>query len=277
MAEEATNRRLRKQLVIGAVFIVILFFIGYGIYEWLEIDPTCYDNIQNGLEEGVDCGQLACGRTCAPAIFPIDIKETRLVPAGSEYDFLAQVYNPNSSYGASVVQFDVVIKLTDGEELQRRSGNFSILPGQTKFLVVPLFKNIPTDAQASLNIKSVEWQEFTDSGVSFVVKGERILPPDSANPNGYSLEATALNNSDYDFDRVEVVAILFDSLGEIIGANVTNINTHLSRTERYFKVTWPFLFATPPSRAVIEVNTNIFENSNYIRSHGTPERFQQYY
>src|SRR3989344_956254 len=116
--------RVQKQIIIGLVFIFIFGGIGYGIYSGLVTKASCTDGIKNGQEEGVDCGILACGKACEPAIMPINIISSQFFQVGQgDYDFVARVSNPNVSYGASRVEYS----------LGSSSGFFYIIPGQTKW------------------------------------------------------------------------------------------------------------------------------------------------
>ena len=138
---------------------------------------------------------------------------------------------------------------------------------------------------ASIDITEVEWEKVESfENISFPVQRKSYVV---TNRNGVfsELEAVILNNSDFDFDKVEVGVILFSqpeddhpSAGtdDIVAVNRTDIRTFLSRTERGFRVSWPTEF--PESvRQDIEVLTNVFENANFIRRYGTQERFQKYY
>jgi len=269
--------RLKKQLIIGAVLIIIILAIAYSIYEIYDVEPTCNDNIQNGLEEGVDCGVLACGIVCRPAIIPLQIKDQKLISLGQgDYDFVAQVYNPNTLYGSPKVSYNVVLKSLNGNELLRRPSTFYILPGQTKFVAYLALSGIAEEVRGEMDIVSVDWQEFNELTPSIIIRGEELKPPDASNPNGSSLSGIVVNNSDYGFDRVDVVGVVFDDTQQIVGINTTIINTLVSRSERQFKMIWPFSFVEGV-RTAVEAYTNIFENSNYLRNHGTQEKFQHYY
>ena len=133
--------RTQKQLIIGIIFILIAGGIGYGVYSGLVTKATCTDGIKNGKEEGLDCGALACGKACEPAIMPISIISSQFLEIGQgDYDFVAQVSNPNVSYGASRIEYS----------LGSNSGFFYILPGQTKYIIdTPVKLN-----QEVLNIQS---------------------------------------------------------------------------------------------------------------------------
>jgi len=85
------------------------------------------------------------------------------------------------------------------------------------------------------------------------------------------------NNSNFDLNRVETMVLLFDQSDSVIAANRTEILTFLAKTSRGFEVTWFAPFVGQVSRVEAEANTNIFENSNFLRQYGGQERFQQFY
>lgn len=279
------DSRTQKQLIIGSIFILIIGSIGYGFVDYFfVVESTCFDKVQNGIEEGVDCGLLACGVACEPAILPLNIISQKLIEVRpQDYDFVAQINNPNSFFGASRVRYELNIgvegkEIVDSNKMPlQKTGTFFILPGQTRFVIIPSIRSNDVLVGVSIDIKEVEWEKIEMfENLNFSVQRKNYLV---INKNGIfsELEGVVLNNSDFDFDKVEVGIILFDGNGEIVGINKTDIRTFLSRTERYFKVSWPTRLPANVARQDIEVLTNVFENSNFIRRYGTQERFQKYY
>jgi len=258
--------RTQKQIIIATVFILILGGIVYGIYAALVTRATCTDGIKNGKEEGIDCGTLACGKACEPEIMPIQVVSSRFLKAGpGDYDFVAQVSNPNTYYGASRVEYG----------LGRETGSFFILPGQTKWIVMTALKIAEGTDGINLVIKSAQWEklDMSNNTVNFTLRRKDY----SAVKKGSELNGILFNNSNFDFDKVDVAVILFDDAGSIIGVNKTDIRTFLSKTERGFSVVWPFALSGKVLRQDVEASTNLFENSNFIKSYGSPERFQKFY
>ena len=271
------ERRVQKQLIIGFIFILLIGGIGYGIAEYFFIiEPACFDGVQNGQEEGVDCGLLACGVACEPAILPLNVMSQKLIEVRSgDYDFVAQINNPNSLFGASLVRYS--LDLTEGGTILNKSGTFYILPGQTRFVIVPGIRVANGAADASIDIKEIEWQKvevFED--ISFPIQRKNSYVVAGQDGVSTELEAVVLNNSDFDFDKVEVGIILFGDDGGIVAVNRTDIRTFLSREERYFKVSWP-VELSEITKQDIEALTNVFENANFIKRYGTQKRFQKYY
>ena len=271
------EKRVPKQLIIGLIFVLIIGGVGYGIVDYFFIvEPTCFDNIQNGQEEGVDCGSLACGIECEPEIMPLNIQLQELIEVRpNDYDFVARFNNPNSLFGALRARYEMELQRQDGVSLSR-TGTFYMLPGQTRYVIISGLHSDSALTGAFINIIEVEWERVQSfEEISFPVQRESY---EVINRNGvYSeLEAVVLNNSDFDFDRVEVGVVLFDDNNSIIAVNKTDIRTFISRTERSFQVSWPVKLPET-AKQDIEILTNVFENSNFIRNYGTQERFQEYY
>ena len=265
-------QRTQKQLIIAAIFVLILGGIGYGFVDYFFItESTCFDGVRNGLEEGVDCGTLACGVACEPAIIPLSVVSQKLIEVRpGDYDFVAQINNSNSLFGASRVRYELNLGTV------KTTGTFYILPGQTRFVIIPGIRSDSVSSGAFVDITEVEWQRVeTFENISFPVQRKSYTEVDKDGVFS-KLEAVILNSSDFDFDKVEVGVILFGDDNQIVAVNRTNIRTFLSRTERGFSVSWPT--ELPESvRQDIEVLTNVFENANFIRNYGTQERFQKYY
>ncbi|OGN10124.1 MAG: hypothetical protein A3C64_00435 [Candidatus Yanofskybacteria bacterium RIFCSPHIGHO2_02_FULL_41_12] len=269
--------RLQKQLIVGLVFVLIFLLLGYGVFVWVRVEPTCFDNIKNGKEDGLDCGLLACGKTCEPAILPLEIKSSQYLQTGiGDYDFVAKVYNANTIYGAS--SFDYSLSFTDanGVELMKSNGSSYILPGQTKFLTAVSLKINGEAANVSMTINSVQWSKIQpfDSVVNFMIRRQTFSP----NVNGNSrFDATLYNSSNFDFDKVDVSVVLLDEAENITGVGKTDIRTFLSGTERGFQIQWPYSADSTVANVAIEASTNVFENSNFIKNYGTQEKFQKFY
>jgi len=251
--------------------------LGYGTKQLTTIAPTCTDLIMNGEEEGVDCGLSACGKYCEPDLDPPTIKSTKLIKAGKgDYDFVAEIVNPHNDFGAPEVEYELTLFNGGDSELLKESGVFYILPGQTKYLILPALTTENAVSRIDFKITSAHWQKIESlEGMSFAVRRDKY----TIAPNGLSstLEAVIFNDSDFDFNRVDADILLRDLSGEIIAVNRTDIRTFTARTERGFIVTWPFGISREVAKIETIPTTNLFENLNFIKRYGSGiEKFQQY-
>jgi hypothetical protein len=266
--------RLVKQLIFGGIYLAIILAIAWPLYRAVNPAATCTDGLQNGGEEGVDCGALACGVLCAPSVKPLEIAPVELIEnADGSWDALAIIENPNGRYGASRVDWVLPVVDGAGKVVASRRGRTYANPAVEQYLVVPLLKPDGTPASASLQVDpaQVQWGAVAGDApsVQFAVRGDTItLASQSAR-----FEATVVNKSDYDFDRVDVVVFLLDASGATVAAGSTVVGTLRAGGDRGITVLWPF--AVPDAvRSRVQVSTNLFDNANYLRAFGSPEQLQ---
>lgn len=278
----AFSRSIRR------IFIVIIFLailgLGWWFFQWLNKPIiSCTDKIKNGQEEGVDCGVLACGLECPIELGSPQVISTKLIPSSSagsagqqDYDFVAEIKNPHTDFGASEVAYELILFNGSGQELLRKEGIFYILPNQTKFLVLPFLTTEKNVSDIDFKIKSAVWQKVDSmNGVNLTTLRQNYTILE--NGNSSALEAVVLNDSDFDFDTIDIDIVLRNQNGSIIAINKSEINTLLAHTERGFRVVWPFPITENVLETEIMPSTNLFDNSNFIKRYGSGfEQFQRY-
>ncbi len=213
------------------------------------------------------------------SISPLLVPSQKLLKAGDrDYDFVAEIKNPNFDFGAAEVFYELRLFDFGNNPVSVRMGNISLLPGQSRFEIVSPVKTEADISRAEFKIISVTWErlkEYVPQNL-FSVKnqGYSLLPQSQ----GFSkLSGILFNNSNFDFDRVDIFVALYDSGGGILAVNKTDARTMLAKTERFFEVKWLTSFIGQVSRIEISIHTDIFKNSNFLKEHGTEERFQNFY
>lgn len=272
------NPRVLRQVLIAFIFFSFVGAISYWYYSSKQIIPTCNDNIKNGLEEGVDCGLAACGRYCEPALMPIEVKSSNLLEVGvDDYDFAAEVSNPNRQYGSSLVTYELTLLDNNSQEVTKQDGQFYILPGQQRYVIVSAIKTNKEAGSAQLKITGVQWERLDSlEGMDFSVKNKTYTVLGKGTSS--ELKALVINNSNFDFEKVDIGIILFDDNNKILAVNNTDVRTLLGQAERAIDVVWPFPIQGKVTTIDIEPYTNLYDNLNYIKRYGAPtEKFQEYY
>ncbi|HXK36781.1 MAG TPA: hypothetical protein VJ553_04325 [Candidatus Paceibacterota bacterium] len=261
--------RLLKQVAYGIVFAALIGLVLWPVYRLFVPSPSCTDGIQNQEEEGVDCGVI-CGVTCPPALVPLTVEPVRIIlNDNGSWDVIVQLENENAVYGAPEVPYVLTVSDGDGATLVTRRGDAYVNPLQTTYLVFPLIKieGAPVSATFAVDPAEVQWLAGTATDTTFAVRSDALTPSDERT----RYEAIVINRTRFDFDLVDIVVLLEDSAGSVIGAGSTSVRTLRAGEERGFVVDWPF--AVPgAARARAYVTTNLFSNDNYLREYGTQGR-----
>lgn len=268
--------RFAKQVIYSSFYLAIILAIVWGLYRLIVPAPTCTDGIQNQGEEGVDCGAV-CGKSCPISVMPLDTPTVQLLKYDNDgSDVVVRIDNPNAIYGAPIVPYTLTVSDSVGKVLTTRKGVTFANPLESHHLVFPLIEVLETPARAELqlDVTGVQWAALATqegSGVEFAVRQDQLLPSATA----LRYQADIVNNSKFDFDKVEIVVLLYDQAGVIVGAGSTTLSTLTAGQLRGTIIDWPF--AIPSAvRAQTFVTTNIFNNDNYIRTYGSQEQFQSF-
>lgn len=249
--------RLLRQIVFASVFFILAGSIVYFYFIKDNIKPI---------------------PTPVVSIQPLLVASEHLLKVGNlDYDFVVEIRNPNTDFGAAEVLYDLNI-VRDGELITVQIGSTNLLPGQTRYEVISPLKVDKEISGAEFKIINLNWQrlkEFIPQSL-FSVKNQEYahLPPGQ----GFSrLRATLSNDSNFDFNRVDVHIVLFGEDGRVLAVNKTDIRTFLAKTARFIEVRWPKAFEGRVGRIEINAYTDVFKNESFLREHGTQEKFQKFY
>ncbi|MBI1888681.1 MAG: hypothetical protein HYS15_02000 [Candidatus Spechtbacteria bacterium] len=193
------------------------------------------------------------------------------------FDAVALVKNPNLEYGAPQFLYEFIFTGQNGAELARVEGKAFILPKTSRYVIEPALKLLAKPASVAFKIKKVEWQlldPFSPLGLS--LKDTNLGRDETQGVSRFS--GVVQNRSSYNLKNVEVHVVLSDPAngGKPIAAGRTDMQDFLRDTDRFFTIQWPYIL---PANLKIDARTesNFFENSNFIREYGKPEKFEKYY
>ena len=260
--------RLAKQLLFGGIYLAIIAGVIYGGYRLFTVEPTCTDGIQNGGEDGVDCGARVCGRLCPPAVKPLAEPKVQVISnSDGSYDVLATLENPNAAYGVKRVDYTMTAASAS------RRGFTYVNPAQPRHLVFPLGKlDAAPTAGLQLASGSIEWAALAidaAGSVEFAVRGDSL----TAATGSVRYEALVGNRSRFDFDEVDVTVLLYDGSHKVVGAGSTVVRTLRAGEERGFVIDWPFAVPGAVDHEAF-IGTNLFSNANYLKAYGSPDRIE---
>ncbi len=247
---------------ISYVAILILFFGAFGfliIYPRFNVAPTCTDNKQNGLETGIDCGGM-CARACMNQVDQISIIWSRIfkvVPG--RYNAVAYLTNHNKNTAIEKISYrfrfadenNIYIGKREGTTYVPPSGNFAVFePAIDMGNSTPVYVSF----------------EFTQNPVWVFVPEEKMnqVKIFASNINLFDadtkprLSAVLKNNSLFSVPDVNVIAILYDSLGNAVSASRTYVDVLKAEESKDLNFTWPEPFDKTVVKQEIIPIYNIF-------------------
>ncbi len=259
-------KRIVKQIIILLVVVGLIGGSVLLISQLFKTKPTCFDNLKNGEEEGVDCG-TACEKPCkteAPQAEKIKVKNFEILRGGNnKCDLVAVVNNPNTNLVGQHIPYsfrwgDKVIKKSD----------FYIYPSEERYLAE---YNLvcQDDFEPELEIgETTNWdffREFTkpDLQISDFKLNYLEGPYEFAEVRG-----RVINRSPFDLKTVEIFAIVKDQNDSILAVNQTTVNSILTGQVRDFRIFWTHSFEKGGTPSFY-VTTNLFDSQNFIKEFET--------
>jgi len=239
----------RQSLYFLGFIVVLLLLIGVPAFFILYHPPTCSDGIQNGKEEGVDCGGT-CSLVCSFQAAPPIIHWSRVFPViPGVYTTLALVENPNVSYQALNVPYTFKLRDASNVLVAERHGTVTLLPKKQ----IPIFitgiqtgERVPVRAEFDWN-GPIVWATGEQHALPLEVRDRQADNADTQ-PR---VTATLVNTGVVGIQHIAVIAILFDSDENALHASRTVVE-HIGAGEQIPLIfTWPEPFAKPVSRIEI--------------------------
>lgn len=241
--EEMSPWASRRKSIYLVAIVLILSSISFAVFwKYWYRTPTCFDNVKNGDEIGVDCGG-SCSLICSDeAIKPIVRWDPRLFEVSSGvWSALVYVENQNTNADAVYVPYTFTLYDENNNVLNERKGA-TILP---KSKVVGIFEgsilieNGARPRRAVFEIGSgIVWKKNEEVGEKIKITHSSILKLETA-PR---VEANIKNNSIEEIKNIELVAAIFDGADNVIAASRTFIEKLEKDKSADVFFTWPKTF-----------------------------------
>jgi hypothetical protein len=254
------EQRLKKQILIGSIFSLLVLAIVFGVYFfYFRAAPTCADGKLNQGEEGIDCGG-PCSACELASMKDIKIEWVKaLLTTGQNYDLVAMVSNPNQNYGSRKVDYEFKLYDLAGKEIGSKSGQTFILPRQKKAIVELKINASALVSKATINLGNVSWEKianYVDPKINVFDKQYQAF--DGGPP--YSQASCILKNSGYaDYKNISLIFLLFDADGELLGVNYLSIDGLSAGQQRYLSVPWQFPVNGQAARVDVQAAVDLFE------------------
>lgn len=270
------GRSFRK-IFFGLLFFALVAGIGYGIYSKIFIPtPNCLDNIQNQNETGVDCGGV-CPTVCVDpvpqeVVDRVRVEWVKAVASGVDaYDLAARIRNTNKYWGLKRYKYQFIAKDDSGKDVLSHSGESYLLPDDYDYVIALSVKVDFLPKNIEFKIFNEDWVSVSGSydvsSVSLPVNGQQFNLKDASGLS--SASGVLINNTAYDFDRIDIKVALFDNDSNLLGVNTSYLGAVLSKEERGLHIVWSEVPASAVYNVDFKATANIFNSSNFMRRYGT--------
>lgn len=243
----------KRKILYSLAFVgALLFFVAAPTTYMLYRPPTCSDGKQNQGERGVDCSG-PCNNLCQEQELDPIVLWTRSFEIGpGAYNVVAYVQNPNVSSAA--IQVPYVFRLYNADQalVSERTGKVNLPPNTS----LPIFEgSLPSGKQTPSRVS------FEFRTKPYWVRGESTFPDVRVNRVVLSREDTSpllsaeIENRELAaFDRVPVVAILYDTKGNAVAASRTIVDVLEAQSMQPVVFTWPRPFgATVSEKEIVPI------------------------
>jgi len=219
---------------------VLVIAIGIPAFFIFYKAPTCFDGVQNGNEQGVDCGG-GCQRLCPSAFFAPSVAWTRLQNvAPGLYNVAAYIINPNQNAGATSAPYHVIVYDDQGVQITEYSGTVTLPPHRNTLAfkaAVNMGKRIP--AKALFEFTSYpDWKIKADPLTAITIGDKKYAEDVNSSSLSVSINNTGLN----EIGTTDVYAVLYDKDGNALGFSKTIIDSIPGQGSAIAPFTWPVSF-----------------------------------
>lgn len=249
--------RLLKQIIIAVIFLIIFTGIGVGVYYLLKPE------------------QIETPPPLGPAKNIEVLSVDYVISERNKIDAVAKIKNPNNDYGTNLFDYKFDVMGGGDSIIATKTGTDYILSGQSKYIIELGMEVSDTNvSKIVFEINNVEWEESKDLKDPSLVIKDKVFQYSSKQGVEGSVSGILVNESNYDFDKINIKTILYDNKDGLIGIGKTELRTVLSSEKRHFEINWSEVFDTDVARIETEANTNILDSDNILKSKDdSDERF----
>lgn len=231
----------RRKFVYGSITIIALILIvGIPAFLFFYKAPSCFDNVMNGDEFGIDCGG-SCARLCqssflAPRIAWGSAKFEKVVDG--YYNASSYIINQNLKGAALNVPYKISLYDDRGILIVERKGRVNLYAGRNSLAfesALETGKRIPATATFEF-LQAPVWFKSTDDLEGLTIVDKKYYEDD----NNSSLQVKLQNTTLYPYQNMIVSALLLDANGNVIGFSQTNVDSIAPKNgQEIAGFTWP--------------------------------------
>lgn len=236
------------------VFLLIIIPVFILYYKM----PTCSDGKKNGAETGVDCGG-ACDLLCSfEGLNPIILWSRAFKVTNGVYSAVAYIQNPNIN---SETEVSYVFKLYDSNNaLISTKANRTFIPKNKVLAIfeqnISVGEKVPVRATFEFT-SEMAWRKNSAVQPELVIT-QKSLVGEETRPR---VDAVIENKSIETVEQIEVVAVVYDSLGNAFAASRTFVDKLAKDESARISFTWLQPFKTDKVNCLAPVSNTSATNT----------------
>ncbi len=234
----------RKAIYTLSFLTIIVIIIAVIVFSIFRKAPSCFDNIQNQGEQGLDCGG-PCAKLCRAQYTDPFVLWTRWskVLSNGTYSVLAYAENPNVGVGAQNVSYTFAIRDKDGI-LLNEGGGITYIPANPIFVVysdgINIGDKIPGRIEFNFGTSTINWENIQNKEIGLMAVSKDLINEDTKPKLLVTLKNITLNP----IQHIQSVAILYDVDGNAIAFSKTLIDSIAQNGMANIVFTWPETFTS---------------------------------
>ena len=213
----------RRRVIYAAIFGVAIVAVVTMIYLiFFYQKPSCFDNVRNGGEAGVDCGG-ACSNLCQNAFVSPNVAWSRFEKvAPGMYNVATYIINPNVDGEAMDVPYRMVLYDRLGQLITKVEGEVTLPPHRNTLAfkgAVPVGQSIPERVLFEFMGKPV-WLTKKDGLSTLEISDKNYTETESES----SLSIRLKNSGQEGLRSLTVGVVLYDREGNVRGFSKTSVD-----------------------------------------------------
>ncbi len=266
----------RQTIVLLIIIFTLIIVSAYPIYIlFIKKTASCFDNLKNQDETGIDCGG-SCSKVCKASAADINVHYRRVFKVSEGiYSVVAEVENLNSTYVSFDVPYTFKIFDKDGVTISEVKGT-SYIPQHGTFIIFE--GGLKTGTRIPQNVKfeiqaNPTWYEVGKGDISNSslprISNEELINGEATTSTSVTpiYKATLVNDTLNQISNIEAIALLSDVNGNAVASSKTIIDNIAPQSEKNIVFTWRIPFTSNiVNKHVYLVHTLTPEEQRHIQS-----------
>lgn len=195
-----------------------------------------------------------------PAVSVIEVRESVVLPRTDTTALgVVRLKNSETNYGMPALKYSWKAADGAGEEMASGTGSTYILPDQEKYILIPFTEAKPLALKFEITSGPEDFQRLASAKEVIL---DRVNVQNMNRESNFVMSGAFLNKSAYVVRVLDIVGLIKDASGRLVGAVSTQVNDLEPNAIKGYELLWP---KNLPETSIVEVRTgfNLFNDFNF--------------